>query len=328
METETGMNKQLEKFSAIVPESVIKLSDESYWVGLRTKSGSVEGKLYLPTQPNGTVLLFEPGFPGDGSARLDRLWAKGLVESGFTVFAARHNGTIINGEYSNNYLNCPKKQEKAKTDGQEILGENDDPTIADWLKEPLVALEAFASSHQEVYLAGHSFGTLATLSSIVDFVKDNPELVSRIKRFVSLAGTAGRYRGDNESPMKGWSGEVDNDVVRKKVRIGDKEANLEALKDAYLKIHAQADTFPEDMQFIFVSPWGDKSGTTDELVHPIEAVDMIVSLRKGFLILDRTQQADEASGKLAHDMDNLKPETLVRFLSKDWLPKTQISTLD
>ena len=95
----------------ICPESILILSDESFWVGLRTKSGSVEGKLYLPPQPNGTILLFEPGFPGDGSARLDRLWARGLVDSGFTIFAARHNGTIINGEYAGNYLNCPEKQD-------------------------------------------------------------------------------------------------------------------------------------------------------------------------------------------------------------------------
>ena len=81
METETGMNKQLEKFSAIVPESVIKLSDESYWVGLRTKSGSVEGKLYLPTQPNGTVLLFEPGagFGGGG-------FGQGQGQGGFRTY--------------------------------------------------------------------------------------------------------------------------------------------------------------------------------------------------------------------------------------------------
>ncbi|MEK7517576.1 MAG: hypothetical protein AAB583_03420 [Patescibacteria group bacterium] len=197
MTAEVPTHGGLEKFPAIAPENVIKLSDECYWVELRTKSGSVEGKLYLPKQSNGSVLLFEPGFPGDGSTRLDNLWANGLVKNGYTLFAARHNGTVINGEYSNTYLNCPERQEQARTKGQEILGEKDNPTIADWLNESIVALEAFASSHQEVVLAGHSFGALAMLFSLINFAKQNPELASRVKRFVSLAGTVGRFRSDN-----------------------------------------------------------------------------------------------------------------------------------
>lgn len=327
MTAEVPIQEGLEKFPAIVPESVIKLSDESYWVGLRTKSGSVEGKLYLPKQSNGSVLLFEPGFPGDGSTRLDNLWAKGLVENGYAIFAARHNGTIINGEYSNTYLNSPEREEQAKTRGQEILGEKDNPTIDDWLNEPVVALEAFASSHQEVVLAGHSFGALATLSSLINFAKQNPELASRVKRFVSLAGTVGRFRGDNETPMLGWDNYIDTDAVRAKVRIGNKEANIEKLRDAYLKIHEQTYAFPKDMEFLFVVPWGNKPGTTDELVPPVEALDMLATLGKGYLIVDQKEIADETNGRLAHDMDNLKPETLVQFLNKDWYPQTQISTI-
>ncbi len=327
MEIEKAMPKELEQFSTIVPESVIKLSGEAFWVGLRTKSGSVEGKLYLPQQPNGSILLFEPGFPGDGSSRLDRLWARGLVDNGFTIFATRHNGTIINGEYSNNYLNCKERQKRGKDTGQEILGDQDNPTISDWLKEPQIALEAFASSHQEVYLAGHSFGALATLSSLVDFAKDNPELVARIKRFVSLAGTTGRYRGDEESPMKGWGDEIDTDVVKAKIRIGAKDDNLKALREAYIKIHEPADKFPSGMEFLFVCPWGDTNGSTDELVSPLEPLDMISTLNRGYLIIDKTQKAEEAGSRLAHDMDNLKPGTLLQWLNKDWKPRTQISTL-
>lgn len=327
MKIEVADHKELERFNAIVPESVIKLSSESYWVGLRTKSGSVEGKLYLPQQPNGSVLLFEPGFPGDGSTRLDQLWASSLVENGYTIFAARHNGTIINGQYSNTYLNCPERQEPAKTKGQEILGEKDNPTIADWIKEPLVMMEAFASSHQEVILAGHSFGALATLSSLMDFAKQNPELAGRIKRFVSLAGTVGRFRSDDEAPMKGWGEYVDTNANRTKVRIGDKDENLKTLRDTYVKIHEQTTLLPENIDFLFVVPWGNEKGTTDELVPPVEALDMLATLGKGYFILDQKEKADEASGRLAHDMDNLKPETLVQLLDKDWHPQNQVSTI-
>lgn len=327
MTAEIPIHEGLEKFPAIVPESVIKLSDESYWVGLRTKSGSVEGKLYLPKQPNGSILLFEPGFPGDASTRLDHLWARGLVDNGYTIFASRHNGTIINGEYSNIYLNSPEKQEQARAKGQEILGEKDNPTISDWLKEPLVMMEAFASSYQEVVLAGHSFGGLATLSSVIDFSKENPELASRIKRFVSLAGTVGRFRGNNETPMKGWAEEINTESVRAKVKIGNKEDNLQTLKDAYIKIHEQSFLFPRDLEFIFVIPWGNTADSTDELVPPLEVLDMVGTLKRGYIILDQTEKADLPNGRLAHDMDNLKPEILAQLVNKDWHPQAQISTI-
>lgn len=54
---------------------------------------------------------------------------------------------------------------------------------------------------------------------------------------------------------------------------------------------------------------------------------MIQTLNKGYLILDTGEKTDEANGRLAHDMDNLKPETLIQLLSEDWLPRRQISTI-
>ncbi|MEK7517577.1 MAG: hypothetical protein AAB583_03425 [Patescibacteria group bacterium] len=127
--------------------------------------------------------------------------------------------------------------------------------------------------------------------------------------------------------MLGWDKYIDTDAVRAKVRIGNKEANIEKLRDAYLKIHEQAYAFPKDMEFLFVVPWGNEPQTTDELVPPVEALDMLTTLGKGYLILDQKEIADETNGRLAHDMDNLKPETLVQFLNKDWYPKSQISTI-
>lgn len=327
MNVERIIHEELVKFTAIVPESVIKLPDGTFWVELKTKSGSVEGKLYLPPQPNGSILLFEPDFPGDASTRLEQLWASNLVENGYAIFAARHSGTIINGQYSDIFLNCPERRAAAEAKNQEILGEKSSPTMADWLKEPLVMMEAFAPSYREVILAGHSFGALATLSSLIDLSRQNPELTSNIKRFVSLAGAVGRFIGDGEGPMKGWHMYVDTDAVRAKVRIGSKNENLEALRGAYIKIHEQASFFPTNMDFLFVVPWGNEAGTMDELVPPEEALDMISSLGRGYLILDQGEEADERSGRLVHDMHNLRPDSLVQLLNRNWLPPDEFFIL-
>ena len=123
-------------------ESVIQLSADpnSSWITLKSESGFVEGKLHRSGGQQ--LIIFEPDFPGDGSTRLEKLWLDSLLKHNFSVFAARHNGTIINGDFSHSYLNCPQKQEWAKEHKQELLGKKESYTLQDWLIEPLIALEA------------------------------------------------------------------------------------------------------------------------------------------------------------------------------------------
>lgn len=48
----------------IKPENTIKLSNNSSWVTLHSKSGSVEGKIYFPATVSDKLVILEPGFPG------------------------------------------------------------------------------------------------------------------------------------------------------------------------------------------------------------------------------------------------------------------------
>ena len=163
-------------------ESVIKLPGylNSSWITLKSESGFVEGKLHRPKIGGQELIIFEPGFPGDGSTRLERLWLNDLLKHNFTVFAARHNGTIINGEHSANYLNCPERQNEAKRDKQLFLGKKDTYTLADWLIEPLIALEALEDMFDAIYLVGHSFGGLAIFYSLVEFAKKRPDKAQKV----------------------------------------------------------------------------------------------------------------------------------------------------
>ena len=74
--------------------------DNSWWVRLQSVAGSLEGKLHLPAKERGKLIIFEPGFPGGGSTDLEKLHVAGLLQEGYAIFAARHNGTIINGKHS------------------------------------------------------------------------------------------------------------------------------------------------------------------------------------------------------------------------------------
>lgn len=313
--------------SNISPEKIIKFTPVSYWVALDSKSGSVEGKLYFPTEVSDKLIIFEPGFPGGGSTQFEELWLNKIRENGYTVFLVRHNGTIINGKFSNNYLNCPERQDAAKKDNQKFLGTKEALTISDWLIEPKIAIESLGDSFKEIYLVGHSFGPLAIINSIIDLSLEKSELVSRIVKVISLAGAIGRARGKDDSKLKIWHDHLNTDWARERVEIGSAEDNTSIFAKAHNKIHDSVSDFPKNIEFIGVTPFGDSLDTMDTLVDPLETVDFIASLGRGYLLFDKTQHSDSKIGRIAHDMENLTSDTLIELLNKDWRTKQQINVL-
>lgn len=200
-------------------------------------------------------------------------------------------------------------------------------SISDWLIEPKIAIEELGSNFKEIYLVGHSFGPLALVSSLIDLSAENSPLIRRVVRVVSLAGAIGRARGKEDPKLAIWFKHLDTDWARDRVQIGPATKNTEIFAKAHNKIHDLVHKFPLHVEFIGVTPLGDKIGTTDDLVQSIETVEFIASLKRGYLILDKIEFSDAKSGRMAHDMENLKADTLVNYLDKNWLPKQQISVL-
>ncbi len=316
-----------EIISRLPPKDALRLTTFSFWVTLRSKKDAVEGKIYFPKNKSHKLIIFEPGFPGGGSTQFEELWLDKVLENGFTVFLVRHSGTIINGKFSANYLNCPQRQKQAKEKDQKIIGIKKSPTISDWLIEPKIAIETLGPYFKEIYLVGHSFGPLALAYSLIDLNTENSTLARKIVRLISLAGAIGRARGKDDAKLKIWHDHLDTDWAKERVLIGFANKNTDIFARAHNKIHDQVHKFPKHTEFIGATPCGDKAGTIDDLVQPQETVEFIASLGKGYLILDKTQYSDAKSGRMAHDMENLKPQTLVKFLDKNWLPRQQVTTL-
>lgn len=313
--------------SSLPSENTIKLTDLSFWITLTSKVNSVEGRIYFPAKITDKLVIFEPGFPGGGSTQFEKLWLDKVLENGFTVFLVRHSGTIINGKFADNYLNCPQRQKQALKTGQKLIGSKKLSTISDWLVEPKIVIEALGSHFKEIYLVGHSFGPLALIFSLIKLASENSHLTRQIIRVISLAGAIGRARGKDDAKLKIWNDHLDTDWARDRVLIGPAKKNTNIFADAHNKIHDQVHKFPSHIEFVGVTPLGDKAGRIDDLVQSIETVEFIASLGRGHLILDKTQYSDSKSGRMAHDMENLKPQTLVKFLDKNWLPRRQITTL-
>lgn len=313
--------------SSLPSKNTIEITDDCFWMALHSKSGLVEGKLYFPEKITEKLVIFEPGFPGGGSTQFEQLWLDKVLKNGFTVFLIRHNGTIVNGKFSGNYLNCPQRQKQALKSGQKLLGLKKSISISDWLIEPKIAIEALGSHFKEIYLVGHSFGPLALVASLIDLSVENSPLIRRVVRVVSLAGAIGRARGKKDGKLEIWHKHLDTEWARDRVLIGPAKKNTEIFAEAHNKIHDLVDKFPLHVEFIGVTPLGDKDGTIDDLVQSIETVEFITSLGRGHLVLDKIEYSDVKSGRMAHDMENLKADTLIKYLDKNWFPKQQISVL-
>ncbi len=313
----------------IDPTGVISLSDDgrAWWVKLRADAGAVEGKLHFPKEKTARLLIFAPGFPGGGSTDFESQRLKDFLAAGYAVLTIRHNGTIVNGEHSDYYINCEERQKKAKKP-LDILGENSEYTIVDWLIEPYIAVQALGSAFEEVVLAGHSFGALALLWSLKELAKRQSAQLSKITRMISLAGATGRVRIPEDAILMQWHDYLDTDWARERVSIGEPAVNTLSLEQAYHSIHDPSIPMPDHIQFIFVCAWGDTRFSTDELVTPQEALDIVVSLGRGTIIMDKTQTSDGAAGSLVHDMGGFKTKMFLQLADKTWIPEKQILCLD
>lgn len=323
------------EFNKKIIKNVIPLPAERYygaedigvpwWVKFDSGDNCVEGILHLSNLGK-KLLIFEPGFPGDGSARLEKLHIKKILEAGFSVFAARHNATIINGKYSDSYINCIERQEYAKSEGQFLLGKNQTASITDWLEEPRVSISALSGMFDEIYLLGHSFGVLAILFSLIELVEADFSGINKIVRIVSLSGATGRVRGEDDRIIRQWMEHLDTESVRERIKIGDISKNIESLSNAYKIIHSKANNIPQKIDFIYVSPWGDNKENLDELVSPLEAIDFISTLGRGSLVIDKTQHSD-GNGRMVHDMDSLETEILIDFLNGAMVASKSVLTV-
>ena len=150
----------------------------------------------------------------------------------------------------------------------------------------------------------------------------------RLKRVLSLAGATGRVRTEDDPILKQWGKHLDTDWARERVQIGNCAENVCRLYGAYARIHEECKLIPSQILLICVNPWGDTPYSMDELIAPQEALDIILSLGRGTLIIDKTQRGTLGGGQLAHDMGALKTEVLMKLVDSSLALPRQILCLD
>ncbi len=151
------------------------------------------------------------------------------------------------------------------------------------------------------------------------------QALSKVKKFIALAGAVARLR-KAEDPD--WTAMLDDAFATDRVRVGSRNTNVGPLQDAYRLVHDKAATIPQSIEAICIHPHGDSQAGLDEVIPTEASVDLIVSLDRGVLILDKMQKADKQTGTSVHDMSKLQTKHLLEIIDLPPIKGKTILLLD
>lgn len=133
------------------------------WRVLESGDRQVEAQIFEPEIP--IPNLIRSDFPGAGATLFEQRHAASLVEFGYTLVVLRHTGTpayyglcAVDGEPRG----APPDVGAGK--GEAHLG-GGSSSVADWLLEPLTALNVLSPDYENIFVIGNSFGALSSLWS-------------------------------------------------------------------------------------------------------------------------------------------------------------------
>lgn len=282
------------------------IEGKHYWVKLNYRGQNAEGKLFTPQEGNDKLVVFEAGLPGDSTVWIEEKHVPYLVKNGYTVLTIKHLGTKTATDRSPLYIHCPERIEKGKEAGVFAnIGEQREYTLEEIASEPSTALNAIGANFSEIFLIGHSAGSLFEAYSLP---KLEAPIRKKIRNLISLAGYVGgvEERVDKFGDLKGYY-----EMCRKVINMGDPEQSEKMIRGIFNEVYKNG--VPEHIMVTQVQ------SPHDEYVTESGAKKFQEFLGRGLRIIDETQFEDEF-----HDLKNLQPETLVRFLTM-YYPKAKRS---
>lgn len=285
------------------------------WQVIEKDGHSVEGVLFTSNNPNGELVLFIPGAPGDGVSWFEEKDMPLLLEKGYNVFSSRHGGVLPTED------NRPVFHNDQRFDQQTPLGDKE-MTVNGWLKETEILLEHF--SDQSVNIISHSLGGLSVSSSMVELqqkygqTEKNP--VNNVKRWVNLSGVNCSGQAFREKYQPLWQKYFD-EVLAKKCNIKDIKAEMASLEKAIEKTSNELGPTEAAMQVSLVSV----NPPEDELVGEDAGLNLQENVGRGLVIRDKTPTKSENNS--IHDFAHLEPATLLRLLELETNDSMHIVTL-
>lgn len=285
------------------------------WQVIEKDGHQVEGVYFASDNPNGELVLFIPGAPGDGVSWFEEKDVPLLLEKGYNVFSSRHGGVLPTEDNRPVFHNDERFNQGSNLGDEEM-------TVTGWLKESEILLEHF--SGQPISIVSHSFGGLSVGHSMVEMDQkygqsdQNPN--KNIKRWVNLSGV--NYDADTflKKYKDGWQWYFD-ELLSKKCNIKDIAAEMASLEAAVNKSASGLGRSESirGVSLVSVNP------PEDELVGEEAGQQLKDSLGKGLVLRDKT--ITKTGDNFIHDFLHLEPQTLLRLLEMRKTDRSHTATL-
>jgi len=277
------------------------------WLKLSTKDGkTVEGAYYQSGESNNEVIVFHPGLPGDTVVRFEEDFVGGLLDQGYDVFVARHNGLQ---NLADNEALFHNKSRVGKE--EDISGES-----LDWFNEPQVSISYFAQQEKPITLITHSFSGTAAANSFIEMAKNGVDSspAQKVKKWIiASAPIWGVEDNDILDPDKNLSVEDLRNACQYFAQQytmpveGGVDKFLEKTLETLRLIDSQiGDSMPDNTEVIGIYPESDK------LVSPKIGTNFFSKLPRGVLLRDKYVPEDESED--GHDFKSTRAEDLLRII--------------
>lgn len=302
--------KKLEKVDTIEAKKLFDFEEwglKGEWLHLSSSDGNfVEGAYYQADNNNGEVVIFHPGLPGDTVARFEENFVGPLLQEGYNVFVARHNGLKKQENNEELFHNKKKSEGEDGIPGQPL----------DWFTEPEVSIKYFSQQNKKITLLTHSFSGITAANSFIKMTEENPAMdwAQKVNKWILASASIWDLGKDNfldpernltkEDMLeycKHFASRYSMDTISGPEILLQKI--LETLESIGLKIR---DSLPEDTEVIGIYPQNDK------LVSPQIGINFLNKLKRGIILRDNHAPPDEDID--LHDFNHAEADNLLRIL--------------
>lgn len=278
------------------------------WQTFESDGQIVEAQFYAPESKSDRLVLFCPGFPGRGGTIFEQRHAGALAESGYTVCVIKHAGTRIDGPDAPYMINNASRLMKARQKGETHLG-GGPSTVANWLNEPFIVLDALRDAFARIDIIGNSFGAV---SALISLLREGAP-VGKIGTLLFMAGAQGVDADPVNGIMRVWNPVfLATPAIWEKITLDTPLSISLTMKQAYADIEQKAAAaLPESMKIVYLVVTGDEILKVSDTEHFRDRV----MKGRGELVLDTIDRAYPAHGFMAHDTPDYPTEKLMELLS-------------
>lgn len=273
------------------------------WQTFESDGQTVEVQFYAPEAPSGRLLLFCPGFPGRGGTMFEQRHAAALADAGYTVGVIKNAGTRIDGPDAPFMINNASRLMKARKGGETHLG-GGPSTVAKWLNEPFIVLDALRNAFARIDVIGNSFGAVSALWSLVQ--PGAP--LDKVHTLLMLAGAQGVDNNPATGIMRIWNPIfLATPAIWEKITLDDPMSISNTMKAAYREIAEKAGKLPQSLNMVSLAV------KHDEIlkVADAQAFHDSVMQGRGRVVIDDIDRAYPAYGIMAHDTPDYPTEKLM-----------------